>query len=444
MSVVGIIAEYNPFHNGHLLQLREIRRRLLPSGVIVLMSGSLTQRGSVAILDKWQRAEAAVRGGASLVLELPCAFATRSAQHFAFGGVCLLERLGVVDTLAFGAEQDNLDLLRKLAQAGDTTETAGRLRAELARGASYAAALASATECRLSPKKEPGAISDEYIPPADANDDTALSECLRQPNVILAVEYLRAIEKTRAALTPFVLPRFGADHHDTELPSEPFAAVASASAIRLSLAAQGKRQELPRNIERTVPTFVCPMLAEALARGIPDDERLFRPLLSLLYTSSDDELRHISGIREGLEHRFRNAALSAASLSSFVESVSSRRYPRTGIRRTILHLLLGLRKDDVLRMDTSGPLYARVLAFDNNGRRLLRLIQKTSHVSVVTKAADFLPARSLVAPDRLSPAQAMLALDLRATALASLASSGLDAPRPNDDYLRSPVYLRET
>ena len=124
MTTVGVIAEYNPFHNGHLLQLREIRRRFPDAGIIVAMSGSFTQRGTVAILDKWSRAEAAVRHGASLVLELPVVFATRSAQYFASGGVRLFDRLGVVDLLAFGSECDNLvklQSMRKKIEAAEAT-----------------------------------------------------------------------------------------------------------------------------------------------------------------------------------------------------------------------------------------------------------------------------------------------------------------------------------
>jgi predicted nucleotidyltransferase len=116
METVGVIAEYNPFHNGHLLQLREIRRRFPRANIIVAMSGSFTQRGTVAILDKWRRAEAAVRHGVSLVLELPAVFSTRSAQYFASGGVRLFDRLGVVDYLAFGSECDSLTQLQSMSK----------------------------------------------------------------------------------------------------------------------------------------------------------------------------------------------------------------------------------------------------------------------------------------------------------------------------------------
>ena len=187
MKTVGVVAEYNPFHNGHILQIREIRRRFPDAGIVVAMSGCFTQRGSVAILDKWARAEAAVRHGASLVLELPAVFATRSAQYFAGGGIRLLDRLGVVDGLAFGAECDDLSILSRMA------EESGGVPIKMRKGASYAAALTQ-----------------------DAPPDALI----RQPNVILAVEYLRAISRHDASLVPLPLPRFAAAYHDHDLPSE--------------------------------------------------------------------------------------------------------------------------------------------------------------------------------------------------------------------------------
>ncbi len=193
MKTVGIVAEYNPFHNGHILQIREIRRRFPDARIVVVMSGSFTQRGSVAILDKWTRAASAVRHGVSLVLELPTVFATRSAQYFAGGGVRLLDRLGVIDVLAFGSEYDDLSLLSRLSKEIDTNETTDTLRKALREGASYAAALTG-----------------------KAGSDAVI----RHPNVILAVEYLRALKRYDSALMPLPTPRFSASHNDRTLPSD--------------------------------------------------------------------------------------------------------------------------------------------------------------------------------------------------------------------------------
>ncbi|MBR5162514.1 MAG: nucleotidyltransferase family protein, partial [Schwartzia sp.] len=247
MKTVGIIAEYNPFHNGHLLQIREIRRRFPDARIVVVMSGSFTQRGSAAILDKWTRAASAVRHGVSLVLELPTVFATRSAQYFAGGGVRLLDRLGVAETLAFGSEYDDLSLLSQMAKESDASENTGALRAALCNGESYAAALTG--------NSDPSAV-------------------IRQPNVILAVEYLRALTRYAAKLTPLPLPRFAAAHNDRALPSDEAIPIASASAIRAALF----KPETHENAFRFVPTDVAALLPDNPA----DTARLLRPILARL------------------------------------------------------------------------------------------------------------------------------------------------------------------
>ena len=224
MKTVGIIAEYNPFHNGHCLQIREIQRHFPDAGIVVAMSGSFTQRGTAAILDKWQRAEAAVRHGASLVLELPTVFSTRSAQYFAEGSVRLLDRIGVVDAIAFGSECKNLKSLTRLANEIDAMQQSIAMKNRLQKGGSYAAAITEA---------------------ADPDTD------IRQPNVILAVEYLRAIRRFHVNLSPTPLPRFSAGHHDSDIPSVGDCPIASASAIRAALA-----HGIERGALRAVPGVV--------------------------------------------------------------------------------------------------------------------------------------------------------------------------------------------
>ncbi|MBQ8699173.1 MAG: nucleotidyltransferase family protein, partial [Schwartzia sp.] len=309
MDIVGLVAEYNPFHNGHLLQLREIRRRFPDAGIVVAMSGSLTQRGSVAVLDKWKRAEAAVRHGVSLVLELPALFATRSAQYFAGGGVRLLDRLGVARVLAFGAECDNLKTLSRLAEETGTTESAEQLRKKMRDGGSYAAALTGT-----------------------AGPEAAI----RQPNVILAVEYLRAIARHGASLIPAPLPRFTAAHHDLSLPPDADGAplVASASAIRSALFAKAECA----HALRAVPADVAAMLSG----DVSDTSRLLRPMLARLLMASPDEISAVAGVGEGLEHRLHRAALDTCSYDELVDAVRAKRYPRARIRRILLHLLPGL------------------------------------------------------------------------------------------------------
>ena len=411
MKNIGIIAEYNPFHNGHCLQIQEIRRRFPEARIVVAMSGSFTQRGTVAILDKWQRAEAAVRHGASLVLELPTVFSTRSAQYFAEGGVRLLDRLGVVDVLTFGSECENPETLARLADIIEANQQSVVLKNALQKGSTYAAAITETAE-----------------PTAD----------IRQPNVILAVEYLRAIRRFHANFSAMPLPRFSTDHHNPEIPSERNGSVvASASAIRAALTNGNEYDAL-----RAVPEDVGTMISDASKHGYANMKYLFRPLLSKLLTASSDNLRSILGVNEGIEHRIRRASLSALSYEQIIEAIHSKRYPLARIRRLLLHILLSLSKENASLFDIFGPLYARVLAFDDKGRSMLRTIRKHTKIPIITKPSRFLPARALNA-GQLPPAQKMFAFDLRATALASLASHSIGHPPANADFLFSPKYLQK-
>ena len=405
MDIVGLVAEYNPFHNGHLWQIREIRRRFPGAGIVVAMSGSLAQRGSVAVLDKWKRAKSAVRHGVSLVLELPVPFATRSAQYFAGGGVRLLDRLGVVRALAFGAECDNLAMLSRMAEETDAAKKADLLRQKMRGGGSYAAAL---------------------------TDTAGPGAAIRQPNVILAVEYLRAIARHSARLVPVPLPRFAAAHHDLSLPPDADGTpiVASASAIRAAL--------LSEEAQRASALCAVPAdLAVLLSDDVSDTARLLRPMLARLLTVSPGELSAVAGVGEGLEHRLRRAALTARSYDELVEAVRAKRYPRARIRRILLHLLLGLSEKKARLLDEAGPLYARPLAFNPEGRKILREIATNAALPIVTK-----PARFLSDPKTPPLAREMLSFDLRATALASLASAPIGTPAANADFLRSPVYVQ--
>jgi len=186
MHTIGIIAEYNPFHHGHHFQLEEVRHKLpSESGVIIAMSGSFTQRGTVAILDKWARARHAVAGGADLVIEIPFVFCCRSAQDFARGGVSLLAKLGIVKYIAFGTETDDLSILQKIANQIDTAEIQHQLHERIANGYSYAVSL----EQSLMQYSE---IS---------------KSILRTPNNILAIEYLRALRTMAPNIRPIGIQR---------------------------------------------------------------------------------------------------------------------------------------------------------------------------------------------------------------------------------------------
>lgn len=406
MEITGIIAEYNPFHLGHAYQLEEIRKRHPGTGIIALLSGSFTQRGEPALLDKWDRARLAVQGGCDLVLELPFAFACRSAQHFARGGVLLLSRLGAARTLAFGAETGELELLKRTAEKIGTSSFQQLLHQQITEGLAYASALESAL----------------------AQDGD--SSFIKKPNNILALEYLRAL-RDFPSLSPLLVERRGAGYHSRELHSP----LPSASALRSALY-EGKLTQA--EAELAAPPATACKLASLTQGQLPRMDRLYPALQLALLRQSSEKLRHIYGMEEGLENRLQQAA-SAPCYKEFIRRAVSRRYPATRLQRLCLHLLLGLDREAAASFDRAGPLYARLLSAGPQGRELLKIIKRQSSLPLIAKTTQFLSSRLRKKKlQELSPLQQMLAFDTWATELRELT---LPSPGNANDFSHPPIFI---
>lgn len=394
---VGIIAEYNPFHAGHAYQIAEVKR-LCGGEIIAVMSGSFTQRGSPAILDKWTRARLAVLGGCDLVFELPFVAAVRSAQDFARGGIRLLESLGVVDTLAFGAEVVDVEKLKLAATAFEEKFFATELRVLMSQGISYAAAVTKIL-----------------------SKVTLLDErTLRQPNTILAIEYLRGLPEK---ISPLIIERIGAAYDNLTL-QEKFS---SASAIRAALC------ENPTPWEKISAQISSETLDALRAEKFPDENFLFRPILAKLLTARADELKKVYGMTEGLEFRLINAA-ATKNFSELVKILIGRRYTASRIRRLLLHFLLDVTAEQIDELDKHTC--ARVLAFNERGQALLKRIS----AQVVTKLTKHLNRRDLSERRReLEPYQKILLLDVLATNLRGIL---FETPRqPQEDFSTPPQFV---
>lgn len=410
----GIIAEYNPFHNGHRHQIGCIKK-LRDGGILACMSGSITQRGEFALLDKWQRAQAAVKNGINLVIELPTIFACRSAQDFASGGVQLLNSLGIVDRLAFGTEYPCMEKLQAAADF-QPDSCPDLLQKKLKQGLSYGAAVSQLTA-------ESTGLSDEM---------------LAEPNTILAIEYLRAL-KDADGITPLPLLRTGAGHNDASVTG----AYASGTAIRI-LTHKGDFRQLMQ----AVPSAT---LSEIENTAMYPSTKKQLPLIIWKLLSLDvNEIGASYGVSEGMEYRLKEAACSpscSASYKALLQELATRRYPATRIQRILMHLLLGNTKDTVAEM--TAPLYIRVLAFDETGRRMLKDIRQKTQLPIVTKMAEYLNRRHLQHTDRLSLLQKMLYMDiaaanLRELCLAPLPSNplGEQPMKLQSDLTTSPIYIR--
>lgn len=388
MNTVGIVAEYNPLHNGHAWQIQAVREQFSPDcAIVVAMSGCFTQRGEPALLDKWARARAALACGASLVLELPFAYATASAERFAAGGVRLLAATGITRTLVFGSESGDLPLLQRLADilTEEPPEFRRVLQAELDEGQSFAAARQKALAAVL--------------------DDPAEAAVLRQANNILAIEYLKAIRRLPAGqrMHPVTIQRRGQGYLDPALTSP----LASATAIRQAVSRSPS--DLARLLQDLAPSMPAASLAVLLQeiasrRGPVLTEDLAPALIDLLRTRPIDQLEQVPGMQEGLARRLAAAARRPADnrlalsedpspgrLASLVAEASSRRLPQTRVQRALLAMLAGLTQADLDLFDASGgPAYLRVLGFDKQGRYLLRLMREKARLPLITKGSDFL------------------------------------------------------
>ncbi|MCR5757925.1 MAG: nucleotidyltransferase [Selenomonas sp.] len=407
MKITGIIAEYNPFHNGHLYQIRKCNEQ--GSDLIVaVISGSFTQRGEATVLDKWQRAAAAAASGCDLVLELPFAFACRSAQDFARGGIMLLTRLGIVNQLAFGAECTDLSLLKSIAQRLDEETFQKQLHPYIASGLSYAQAISQILSV--------------------AHYDCG--ELIKQPNNILAIEYLRSLRHINASLQPLLIPRQGADYHEETIRGP----LASATAIRQSLYAGEK----PTALKKVLPPSSLAMTQHLQPSQLPQMNRLYLPLKVKLLTSQRQQLQSIYGINEGLENRILRQAATADSWQALIQAVTTKRYPASRIARTLLYLLLGLKQESIARYDQSGPLYARLLAASPRGKAYLGEIKIHSCIPLISKTSQYLTtSKRCKEPNALTPLEQMLSLDTLATELRNLTC---EKPSPRNDFQQSPLF----
>ena len=416
IHATGIIAEYNPFHNGHLYQLREAQR-LTGQPIVVVMSASFMQRGEPACLSKWLRARLAVENGAALVLELPTAFSLRSAQFFASGGVQLLAATGSVTTLSCGVESPELDF-GALAQRITSDAAQGRIRSLLSQGKSYAAACAAV----LSEAQQEAGVTAMQ---ASSNEGKAFAG-LTKPNDILALEYAKALQATD--IKPLFIERRGDGYNDREISGT----MSSATAIRQALnnSNDGWQQAVPASVR------------QALLDNAPgyDAALLWQLLRYKLRLMSVDAIADACQCSEGLENLLKDAA-ACPSFAEALQLCTSKRYTTSRIRRLFMQLLLDVPR---WRWEDNAPAYLRVLAFNDTGRQLLKQMKATASLPIITGLYRNWPQRlqHLQLRQQQIYSQQLL-LELRATELWSLLQLNPSLNRSGNDFLTSPAYVKQ-
>ncbi len=410
MAVLGLIAEFNPFHNGHLHLINEIKSQNNFAAIICVMSGNFTQRGEPAICHKWSRAEMALKNGIDLVIELPFAFASRSAYYFARAAVQLLSRTGLVTHLAFGSETDNIKLLQEIAlflneEPGDYKELLSDL---LAKGLSYPVARSKALQ--------------EFF------NNPSMAKILTGSNNILAIEYLRNIAQLDSQIIPLTIKRKGSYFHSRNLTE-----YASATAIREALYQNRQVKEL----DFALPISTKQILMREIKQGrSPIKAEFFgNAIFAKLRTMDTREIERLYDVNEGLETRIMEKSITSSNLNELRLAIKSKRYSYTRISRILLYSLFNLNKGLVDELDAFGPLYHHVLAFTDKGINLLGQMKKSSELTILNRGRDV----KKLYDETDSPASKMIKLDIMASNLYNLFYPSEKERIGASDFTTSPI-----
>lgn len=359
MSIVGIVAEYNPFHNGHLYHLNQSKSLTKANGTIVVMSPNFVQRGAPAITNKWIRTKMALLSGADLVIELPTPYAAASAEFFAHASVSLLHHTGIVSHLNFGSESNHIDLLQEIANILVKEPRAFKelLRENLNQGVSFPSARADAL------------IDYCHFLPNLSKFTEEIKEIIRTPNNILGIEYLKALNKLNSPIIPTTIQRTGSSYHQEEMSGT----LSSATAIRKEVY-QGNLNAAASSM----PESSYNLLDTAKAKDLSSF------LSYRLLFSTPSELRGIMGIAEGMENRILKAFQETKNIEEMVTFIKSKRYTQTTIQRILLNIILQIKKQDFHQFEShGGPQYIRVLGFKKSSDWLLTQLKAKATLPII-------------------------------------------------------------
>lgn len=401
LQAIGIVVEYNPFHNGHAWQIAEIKKKFPTLPIIAVMSGNFVQRGEPAFCDKWTRAKMAVIGGVDLVIELPTIYSLSSAEMFARGAVDLFTKCNLSMGLAFGAECAELEKLLAIAKLLEDDNFDAQQKKMMDQGLSFA--------------KAREVVSAQY----------GYDNIIRQPNNILAIEYLRSINLLQSKLQPILIPRTGSQHNEKNI----VGGIASATAIRAEL----KKNGLSETIERVVSSYTYKQLVQkfSLDDSLYTDKKLFFLLSYTLRLLSLADIKKYALISEGLEYKIKTVSKTAQSYEELLAGIVSKRYPLSRVRRILLQILLQVDYKELINCPVE---YLRVLAFNDQGRFILNKLKIHSSMQIITKLGK---DRAGLSNDKL------LALDIRATNIYQMLVTKDTVGECNLDYLISPHYEKE-
>ena len=354
MKITGIVAEYNPFHSGHEYQLKMAKKLSGCDCVAVVMSGNYVQRGEPAIIDKFKRAEAAIYGGADIVIELPMPFSCQNAEMFALAAIKELNKLHV-DSISFGCENDNVEILQKIAELQLSLRFNNNVKAEIKKGISYPSAMSNALKAVL------------------GNE----TEAVYTPNNVLAIEYIKSAMKLNLNLEYYPVKRLGMNHNDTEISGQ----FHSASAIRKFIM-DGSNTNLK----------VTDKSIEVVEKFYMEHKKYntLNNYLDYLYYKiiNTEDLHNIYEIKEGLNNKIASQVYKHENIDDLIMSLKSKRYTYSKLRRSLLNILLDIKTVDINKILSTNFDYIKVLSFNNAGRKVIKYA-KTNGTKVINRYSDY-------------------------------------------------------
>lgn len=381
MKVVGLITEYNPFHNGHKFHIEQAKTITGADYVIAVMSGNFVQRGSPAIIDKYARTMMALNNGVDLILELPVCYATGSAQYFALGAVTLLSRLGIVDYLCFGSECGEITVLEEATNLfyNSPKKFQEILYSYIKEGFSYPAARAKAAKQMLKAK------------------NNKLLEVISEPNNILGIEYIRALQQISSTIKPVTIRRHMAHYHDITLnpnlsdePNDDFrSSISSATAIREVLE-NSKYPENLSDVKNSVPQWVYNYFLDNYYITYPITIEDFSGIIKYkILSESQDELAEYLDLTSDLADRIKNIDILNYNITKLSQEIKAKNITLTRVNRALLHVLLNIKTENFRKfIDKDIIYYARVLGMKKEASHLIRKIKNHGELPVITKVAD--------------------------------------------------------
>lgn len=363
--VVGIVAEYNPFHNGHYYHLQRAKEEAEADYCIAIISGNFTQRGDTSIVNKWAKAYMAICGGADLVIELPTVYSVSSAENFANGAIKILDSLKIVDAISFGAEANDLATLNNIANVlyDEPKRYTTILSHELKKGISYPAARENAILMYL-------------------NDIKRYANVLNNPNNILAIEYLKALKSQKSKIEPIMIKRKKVYYNEDRIVDD----FASATAIRKLLI----RREY-ESLRKVIPRSSYQILGQEARKGdlVLGLEKYEKEIIYTLRKMSIEQISELPDVSEGLENAIKKSANECNNLNDLINGIKSKRYTQTRIQRILIYALLGIDKKTMENSRKVNP-YIRILGFTQKGKKILSEIsRKNPKLNIITSVKKY-------------------------------------------------------